>query len=668
MSNNGTQPFLINAEAAKALYKDLRDRINQIPSPVDPSVVIDDTSESATDKTWSAAKIVEERNKKAPIIIDFKSGNPIVIDDGIPGLKLYDMKVSFLPKQEGSGDPSPTNIRPITGWTGLNINRTGKNLYDGQFPNLSQYLYFRHYYVGNSTVTGSSNVPLSSQGYGNIFLLPGKADTGASTGMNNITDGVSRTVNPVDGWVTIAYRNNYDVNPEDYNVQIEIGTTATEFENFIGTTIPISWQSETGTVYGGELDVLTGVLTVTWIAVTKMFSEIKYNTGDSMKQGNLIIPEPVYVAGETGVQTKHICNLGIWKWAGLTETQPHFYTGHPDSNYKAYVIVPNEMDDNTPVTVASQLKEPRTVQLDPVTLSALIDTNTIWTDADTAEIAYPVNTKKYIDAGARDVQIAGTSILDDGVANIPMAGSNNPGVVKVGSWQYGIALMQNGTLYVSTADPTAIKQGNVGYRGVAPQYQHEAVFYGLSKVAGVDLASQTVTLGQYPSLALVAIQKMLGVYESPWELIREIITTQDETEIVINTDSYGESFELEKVICLFEAGPSTTGNRDSFYGQYKFINLTNGWSQSDSFPSIQYPTATSTIGAKIEFDSNEGIAPVSVRVISAVGDGNSQNLLSMAKKNIIKGIISIRIYQANSNTSLIPAGAKMTLYGKRVLT
>lgn len=39
-------------------------------------------------------------------------------------------KVNFLPKQSGSGDPSPTNIRPISGWDGVEVVRCGKNLFD----------------------------------------------------------------------------------------------------------------------------------------------------------------------------------------------------------------------------------------------------------------------------------------------------------------------------------------------------------------------------------------------------------------------------------------------------------------------------------------------------------------------------------------------------------
>ena len=38
------------------------------------------------------------------------------------------LKTHFLPIQEGEGDPSPENVRPITGWNSIKIRKTGKNL------------------------------------------------------------------------------------------------------------------------------------------------------------------------------------------------------------------------------------------------------------------------------------------------------------------------------------------------------------------------------------------------------------------------------------------------------------------------------------------------------------------------------------------------------------
>ena len=37
--------------------------------------------------------------------------------------------VNILPQQSGSGDPSPTNVRPIKAWTECKVIHSGKNLY-----------------------------------------------------------------------------------------------------------------------------------------------------------------------------------------------------------------------------------------------------------------------------------------------------------------------------------------------------------------------------------------------------------------------------------------------------------------------------------------------------------------------------------------------------------
>ena len=43
---------------------------------------------------------------------------------------IESLKLHFLPVQEGSGDASPQNIRNIFGWTGCNLNKAKKNLFD----------------------------------------------------------------------------------------------------------------------------------------------------------------------------------------------------------------------------------------------------------------------------------------------------------------------------------------------------------------------------------------------------------------------------------------------------------------------------------------------------------------------------------------------------------
>ena len=90
-----------------------------------------------------------------------------------------------------------------------------------------------------------------------------------------------------------------------------------------------------------------------------------------------------------------------------------------------------------------------------------------------------------------DVQIDGTSILSSGVANIPMASYQNKGVVKVSS-DYGITLNNNGYLTFNTGNDPTTKLGGSYNHAVLVGSQHVSTFYGLAKVAGVDLAQSGV--------------------------------------------------------------------------------------------------------------------------------------------------------------------------------
>ena len=107
-----------------------------------------------------------------------------------------------------------------------------------------------------------------------------------------------------------------------------------------------------------------------------------------------------------------------------------------------------------------------------------------------------------------DVQINGTSITENGVANIPIGGENL-GVVKINS-DKGIQISKDGTLLIN---PTlgAAKYGDEAYKPIVPYIQHYSTFYGLAKAAGHDEKASTLPVGQYTDEAKTAIQTMLGV-------------------------------------------------------------------------------------------------------------------------------------------------------------
>lgn len=138
--------------------------------------------------------------------------------------------------------------------------------------------------------------------------------------------------------------------------------------------------------------------------------------------------------------------------------------------------------------------------------------NTVGTYTDAAKSAIK-NMLGVIDPAVSDVQINGTSILSNGVANIPRASLSTVGAVKVNG-TFGTAMRDapnDDTIMIAKANITNIKEGMNRYQPIVPYNQHEAVFYGLTKVAGVDMASSDNAVGTYTDTAKTAIKTMLGV-------------------------------------------------------------------------------------------------------------------------------------------------------------
>ena len=183
------------------------------------------------------------------------------------------------------------------------------------------------------------------------------------------------------------------------------------------------------------------------------------------------------------------------------------------------------------------------------------------------------------DGGAvQDVQVNGVSVLQDGVANVPLAGTDGVklGVVALGN-SYGLNRNASGRVYIVSASSSEIKNGVIDFKPVIPMRQHESTFYGLAKAAGdTTQSASSNAVGTYTDEAKVAIQKMLGVYQAPWELIREDTFTNDTEEAhTIAVDGNGESFELTDVILMFETPKQ---NQESKKGDYGSIALNDGTS------------------------------------------------------------------------------------------
>lgn len=114
------QQILSAASNAEETAKSVRADAEKIEERLDEISKIDDTAITTT-SPWSSKQIVD---MLCPPLEE--SGNPVVCYP-VAGYALG-CKVSWEPTQEGSGDPSLDNVRPIKGRDSVTVERCGENL------------------------------------------------------------------------------------------------------------------------------------------------------------------------------------------------------------------------------------------------------------------------------------------------------------------------------------------------------------------------------------------------------------------------------------------------------------------------------------------------------------------------------------------------------------
>lgn len=202
--------------------------------------------------------------------------------------KLLSLLVSMEPIQTGAGDPSPDNVRPISGRTGLNV-----------------------------------------------YVSP----------TSNIAD---------------------------------------------ATTYAVDWTSEAGTVYSGTLDVVTGVLTVTWAYTTLNDLNIQYYSSNSNRT--------VFRADISGDNIKWVtsgsenihCISSAFKAANYDDNWVPGMVAPLSTGYKiiGFVVAPGFSHDVTDfktaygdVQLLYELATPITYQLTAQDVVTLVGDNYIWSDS-----------------------------------------------------------------------------------------------------------------------------------------------------------------------------------------------------------------------------------------------------------------------------------------------
>lgn len=242
--------------------------------------------------------IIEERQRMIaaqPHLVT-ATGESVAVNIAEP--KVQKLAVTFTPVQTGSGTPSPSNVRPISGWTDIAVQMCGKNLFDSAHADAAEQKikndsgtevkdsggsYTRLYTPVKPSTTYTVSAFTANNSKRVYFYTSEKAWISRTSS----TTAMSITFTTPSNCFFVQFQSGSTVN-EQWNIQLEVGSTATTYEPFRGISPSISLG---GTYYGGTVDLVSGVMTVTW-------GNIASYAGETLT-GRWLSSEDAYSAGGT---------------------------------------------------------------------------------------------------------------------------------------------------------------------------------------------------------------------------------------------------------------------------------------------------------------------------------------------------------------------------------
>ncbi len=405
--------------------------------------------------------------------INEASGSIATFDDG-ENLPLAFLGVAIEPIQEGSGDPSPSNIRPISGWSEANVYddpvyggtiewnqlspldndswntngltatavngkitmsgtinaSSGFAIYPARIYNAQKLIKEHKYFLFlsgahnfssfNFIIYGSTtqNVGVGNQLSSIIFRCTVENCTDSelvavSTAGTEITATIQTylidltqvfgetkaneiyAMEQAEAGSGVAYVSNlFPHTYYAYNTGTKTCVSAVNGDPYTKTTI--SWEDEVGTVYGGTLDVVSGVLTVDRVILdlgTLNWDKDSQNRWFGVASPSIVLPnlKPIssndVIANLMCSQYKATSRNLITSAEGVCQNvggsilinDTYALANYDTAQFKTYL---------NGVQLVYELATPIEIQLSPTQVNSLVGVNNIWADCGDVVVCY----------------------------------------------------------------------------------------------------------------------------------------------------------------------------------------------------------------------------------------------------------------------------------------
>lgn len=161
-----------------------------------------------------------------------------------------------------------------------------------------------------------------------------------------------------------------------------------------GTTYPVSWQTEAGTVYHGHVNLVTGELVAdkAGVEITDE-SNFVWDSNNSLIRVNITGGVITNATTQFNVYTQNSMFRDVsWASRGRVDGAVGIYFG-ASAIFIKYSQIASVNDaqtffTNNPMTVVYELAEPQTYQLTPVEIQTIIGQNNIWADTGSIEVKF----------------------------------------------------------------------------------------------------------------------------------------------------------------------------------------------------------------------------------------------------------------------------------------
>ena len=355
----------------------------------------------------------------------------ISADAEVSDLKLYPM--IRLSTESDTYEPY-FNICPISGWDAVSVTRAGKNLLDtSDVETVTRNgVSFVRNSDGSITASGTSTADWQSRLFSG-YLPSGsyKLSGGISSSVRlRLGQGSQNTLIGHDSGselsftlteetlisVNIRFANGADANVTIYPMIRLASESDATYEPYQGKTVTTDL---TQTVYGGTLDVVSGMLTINTVYEQFTNAVLYGNYGADKKPLYYVTRSStaeIKPSANLNQEGKLLSNYFVQNTATTTKSmRDGEFRGQDGGSLRFYfrydsadLNTINTMFETTPLQVIAELATPQTIQLTKQEVTSLLAQNNVWADSGSVSVVYTADMKMYIDSRIQSLIEEGT--------------------------------------------------------------------------------------------------------------------------------------------------------------------------------------------------------------------------------------------------------------------